>query len=424
MALRQYQLSLGSSRVNHPQSIPFADALALVRRLGSDLRLGADRIALRQAQGRVLRQSIVAPMSLPAFDNSAMDGFALRATDLAIAEEAGLLLVGSQFAGDGAPRAIGPGECLRITTGAAMPPGADTVAIKEHATIVEGRVKLAPGTTAGSHVRLAGSDVNCGDLLFDGGSTLGSVALGLLAALGIGEVEVASLPSVAVFTTGNELCPVGSVLGPGQIYDSNRVLLQALLAEEGIATLAWPALPDDEARLNAALSDATQAYDLILTCGGVSAGEKDLLPALLARHGRIHFWKVLMRPGMPVLFGQWGRSLVLGLPGNPVSVLATFRRLALPLLDALQGRTDRPAALHARLRSPVTKSHARLEFRRALLSCDEQGCLGVVPHPAAGSHQQRGAAESNAMLVLPESVRALEPGDLVEVEPYGAILRR
>jgi molybdopterin molybdotransferase len=284
-------------------------------------------------------------------------------------------------------------------------------------------VLLAPGTVPGANVRRAGSDVESGDAIFDPGTTLGSAALGLIAALGLASVPVARRPSVAVFTSGDELRPLGSALGEGEIHDSNRVLLQALLAEEGIETLSWPALPDDAERIRAALSDAAEAYDLILTCGGVSAGEKDLLPQLLRDHGRTHFWKVRMRPGMPVLFGQWGQALLLGLPGNPVSVLATFRRLVVPLLDALQGRADRAPPLYARLLECVAKSNARLEFRRARLSCDGSGQLGVRPHPAAGSHQQRGAAESNALMILPEDCRELDVGALVEVEPYGAILR-
>lgn len=410
--------------MNFPRSVSFSDALAIVRRVGGEHRLGAERVALSLARGRVLVGAIDAPMALPSFDNSAMDGFAVRAADLALAESTGLRLIGECFAGQRESASIGEGECVRITTGAAMPCGADTIAIKENARIDADRVTLSPGTAAGAHVRRVGEDVSAGARVFESGATLSSASLGLLAALGIAEVEVVRRPSIAVFTTGDELRPLGAALAPGQIYDSNRVLLQSLCAEEGIATLAWPALSDDEPRVVAALADAAHAYDVILTCGGVSAGERDLLPGVLERHGRIEFWKVLMRPGMPVLFGKWGRALVLGLPGNPVSVLATFRRLAQPLLDALQGRADRAPALCATLRAPIVKSHARLEFRRGLLGCNDRGQLEVLPHPAAGSHQQRGAVESNALIVLPETTRDLAPGSLVEVEPYGAILRR
>jgi molybdopterin molybdotransferase len=403
--------------------IPFAAALEIVRRLGANHRTEPCTMRPVAARGAVLASDVIAPIDLPGFDNSAMDGFALRADDLRPGCETTLALAGDAFAGPSSALQVAAGHCLRITTGAALPAGADTVVIKENARVEGARVHLSSGTAAGANVRRRGEDVAAGERVLAAGSTLGSASLGLLAALGFDTLPVAKRPSVAVFTSGDELRPAGTPLGPGEIYDSNRVLLQSLLDEEGIDTLSWPALPDDERRIAAALADAAEAYDVILTCGGVSAGEKDLLPALLQRHGKVHFWKVAMRPGMPVLCGEWGRALFLGLPGNPVSVLATFRCLALPLLDAMQGRSDRPGALRARLLQPVSKAHARLEFRRGLLTCGGDGALGVRAHAAAGSHQQRGAAESNALLVLPEESRALEAGALVDVHPYGAILR-
>lgn len=409
--------------MSHPVGITFAEALDFVVRIGAANRVASESVSTGRALGRVLAAAVFAPVALPKFDNSAMDGFALRAADLPAEGPARLRLAGSQFAGRDLECLAAPGECMRITTGAPLPAWADTVAIKEHTRLDGEFVLIEAGTTPGANVRRAGSDVEAGDLVMPVGTTLGPVGLGLLASLGLAQVEVAALPSVAVFTTGDELRPLGTPLAPGEIHDSNRILLQSMLAGEGIATLAWPALPDDEERMASALRDASQAYDLILTCGGVSAGEKDLLPGLLAKHGRIHFWKIMMRPGMPVLFGQWGRAIVLGLPGNPVSVLATFRRLALPLLDAMQARADRAPALKARLLATVSKSHARLEFRRARVSCDATGSLVVVPHPATGSHHQRGAAESNALIVLPESAREFDAGTVVDVEAYGAILR-
>ena len=403
--------------------IDFATALRLVREVGAGHRTAVAPLGLREARGHTLAEALVAPIALPSFDNSAMDGFAVRGADLRADGETTLRLVGTQFASVDLEQAVGAGECLRITTGAALPAGADTVVIKENSRLEGDLVHLAPGTARGANVRLAGSDCPQGAPLFEAGTTLGSAALGLLAALGFASVPVRRRPSVAVFTTGDELKPVGTPLARGEIYDSNRILLQSLLAEEGIDTLSWPTLPDDPVRLATALRDAAEAYDLVITCGGVSAGEKDHLPALLRENGHVHFWKVMMRPGMPLLFGGWDRALFLGLPGNPVSVLATFRQLALPLLDAMQGRADRPAPLRARLVAPVRKSHARLEFRRARLACDDAGQLGVSPHPADGSHQQRGAAESNALMVLPEAARDLAAGDVVDVIPYGPLRR-
>jgi len=409
--------------MSFPTGIDFSTALRLVAQVGAARRTAIADVPLREARGRPLAAAVVAPIALPSFDNSAMDGFAVRGEDLRGEGETTLRLVGTQFASVDLQQRVGPGECLRITTGAALPAGADTVVIKENSRVDGERVQLAPGTPRGANVRLAGSDCPRGATVFEPGATLGSAALGLIAALGLPSVPMHARPSVAVFTTGDELRPLGTRLQRGEIHDSNRVLLQALLAEEGIDTLSWPSLPDDPARLASALRDAAQAYDLVITCGGVSAGEKDHLPELLRTHGRIHFWKVMMRPGMPLLFGELDRALFLGLPGNPVSVLATFRQLALPLLDAMQGRADRAPPLPATLLAPVRKSHGRLEFRRARLSCDAQGRLGVRPHPADGSHQQRGAAESNALMVLPENARELAAGEPIEVIPYGPIAR-
>jgi molybdopterin molybdotransferase len=409
--------------MSFPTGIDFAAALAIVREIGARHRTPVAALGLREARGHALAQALAAPIALPSFDNSAMDGFAVRADDLRSDAETRLRLAGTQFASVDLEQRIGPGECLRITTGAAMPQGADTVVIKENARLEGDAVILVPGTARGANVRLAGSDCPQGATVFAAGTTLNSAGLGLLAALGFASVPVHRRPSVAVFTTGDELRPLGAELRRGEIFDSNRVLLQALLAEEGIDTLSWPALPDDPARLAGALRDAVSSYDVVVTCGGVSAGEKDHLPALLREHGQVHFWKVMMRPGMPLLFGAWDRALLLGLPGNPVSVLATFRQLALPLLDAMQGRSDRAPPLRARLLAPVRKSHARLEFRRARLLCGDDGVLGVRPHPADGSHQQRGAAESNALMVLAEEAREHGAGEIVDVIPYGPIAR-
>ena len=199
-----------------------------------------------------------------------------------------------------------------------------------------------------------------------------------------------------MFTTGDELVEPGLPLLPGQIYNSNRELLMGLLRAEGLEPVAWPTLPDDPARMQAVLRDAASAFDLVLTCGGVSAGEKDHVPLLLERHGVVHFWKVRMKPGMPVLLGGLDRALFLGLPGNPVSVLATFLALGRPLLDALQGRSEVRPRRFARLTTHWDKSHERFEFLRGRLQHGDDGVLGVAPNPADASHRLRAASDSDA----------------------------
>jgi molybdopterin molybdotransferase len=224
-------------------------------------------------------------------------------------------------------------------------------------------------------------------------------------------------PTVAVFTTGDELKSPGMPLAPGELYDSNRVLLQTLLIADGFEPVAWPLLPDDPARIQAALRDAAFSFDVVITCGGVSAGEKDFLPALLAEHGEIYLWKVRMRPGMPVLAGKLGSAHLLCLPGNPVSVFATYLTLARRFLDRLQARKHVRPRSFARLSMPIHKSHDRLEFLRGRLHCDADGQLVVAKNPADGSHRLRAVSESNALIMVPEGAAEWPAGSVLEVLP-------
>lgn len=400
-----------------PQRIAFSEATAIIDAIAARSRLGSERVALARALQRVLAEDVVAGIDLPSFDNSAMDGFAIRAADIDAMSPRQLRLVGEQFAGLRQDRVVGPGECLRITTGAPMPEGADAIVIKEDVAVADGLVTIPAGARAGAHVRRAGEDVRRGDVVLRSGDVLTPARISLAASLGHHDLQVARRPTVAIFTTGDELQPPGQPLAPGQIYDSNRALLQTLLVADGYEPVAWPVLPDDPQRMLAALRDAAFSFDLVLTCGGVSAGEKDHLPALLREHGQTHFWKVRMRPGMPVLFGRLDAAHLIGLPGNPVSVFATYLMLARRLLDGLQARSTPRPQLRAVLDHPIHKTHPRLEFLRGQLHCDDTGQLRVAPNPADGSHRLRGAAEANALIVLPEGAGDWAAGAVVDVVP-------
>ena len=400
-----------------PTRISFARAQEIVQAVALAHPMPVERQPLSRALGRVLAEDVVADIALPGFDNSAMDGFAVRSAD----GEAPRRLVGEQFAGATVGIPVAAGECLRITTGAALPAGADAVVMKENARVDGGTVVPTQTARPGQHVRRQGEDVAIGDTVLHAGAVLDASKLSLAAALGHHDLPVRRRPTVAVFTTGDELRAPGQPLAPGEIYDSNRVLLQTLLIAEGYEPVAWPVLPDDPEAMAGALKDAAFSFDLVLTCGGVSAGEKDFLPAFLQREGQVHFWKVLMRPGMPVLFGRLGEAHFLGLPGNPVSVLATFLTLARPLLDTLQGRAVARPRLRARLSADVVKTHDRLEFLRGVLACDESGQMRVTPNPADGSHRLRAAAVSNALVVLAEGAGQWPAGTLMDVLPYSAL---
>jgi molybdopterin molybdotransferase len=400
-----------------PTRITFAEAESIVRDTASEHRLQIERVPVARAAGRVLSEDIIAPIALPSFDNSAMDGYALRSADVR-EPGASLRLIGEQFAGRPADLRVDEGECVRITTGAPLPAGADAIVMKENARVDGDRIGLATPVAAGAHVRRAGEDVAVGDLLLHMGTRLTSVQASLAAAVGIAELPVARRPTVAVFTTGDELRPPGQAIEHGEVYDSNRSLLMNLLVGEGLEPVAWPILPDEPERMRALLRDAGDAFDVVITCGGVSAGEKDHLPGLVAELGRIHFWKVQMRPGLPLLFGAVGQAQFLGLPGNPVSVLATFLTLGRQLMRGLQGDAAPSVSIRAVLSMPIVKSHERREFQRGKLEYGGDGVLRVAPHPATASHRLRGAADSDCLIVLPEGPQSLPEGALVEVLRY------
>jgi molybdopterin molybdotransferase len=402
------------SDAGFPQRIDFAQARAIVERVARAHRLAVERQPLARAHGAVLAEDLVAAHPLPGFDNSAMDGFALRAGDGLAPRR----LVGEQFAGVDRGLAVGEGECVRITTGAILPRGADAILVKEDAVVDGDTVRPQVAVRAGHHVRRRGEDVAAGDGVLVAGTRLGPSHVSLAAALGAHDLAVHRRPTVAVFTTGDELRAPGHALAPGEIHDSNRPLLMSLLRAEGLEPVAWPVLPDDPKAIASALADAAFSFDVVITCGGVSAGEKDHLPSLLQREGEVHFWKVRMRPGMPLLFGRWGNAHFLGLPGNPVSVLATFLTLGRALLDGLQGCDAPRATVRARLDADLRKAHPRREFLRGRLHCGDDGTLRVAPNPADGSHRLAAAAASNALIVLPEGEGAWTAGTVLEVLPY------
>ncbi|MHB8912256.1 MAG: molybdopterin molybdotransferase MoeA [Lysobacter sp.] len=405
-----------------PTSLLFDDALAIVRDVAARHRLETESLSLSRSHGRVLARDMVATMPSPPFDNSAMDGYVLRHADLQD-HETSLRLVGEQFAGPAAGMVVGEGECLRITTGAPLPAGADTVVIKENTRLEGDRVVVPGDAVAGANIRRAGEDVRVGDPVLRAGQVLTPARVSLAASLGLASLPVSRRPTVAVFTSGDELVEPGLPLAAGEIYDSNRELLMGLLRADGLEPTAWPRLPDDPRRVEIALRDAACAFDLVITCGAVSAGEKDHIPAVLAEEyrqgrGEIHFWKVRMKPGMPVLFGSLDQARLLALPGNPVSVMATYLTLGRALIDGLQGRTEPRPAWRARLLSAIDKPHPRREFIRGLLSSADDGSLQVQANPATGSHRLRIAAESNALIVVADGPQSLAAGAIVDVLPY------
>ncbi|MGH8215788.1 MAG: molybdopterin molybdotransferase MoeA [Rhodanobacteraceae bacterium] len=402
---------------DYPTRLGLEDALAIVASRAAQHRLPVETIELAMAHGRVLAGEVRAPHPLPPFDNSAMDGFALRGADLPAEGERKFRLAGEVFAGATSAPAVDPGECARITTGAPMPRGADTVVIKENVTVEDERVVVKAGEKAGANVRAAGEDYAPGDVALAAGTPLHAPQVAVLAALGVAKVAVRREPRIAVIATGNELVPAGQPLGFGQIHESNAMMLAALAREAGAQVAAQQVVRDDPAALRGALLEAAAGADIVVTSGGVSAGEADHLPRVLQTIGEIHFHKVRLKPGMPTLFGQIGASLCFGLPGNPVASAVTFRVFVQLALRTMLGITTVSGPRRARLDAPLHKRHARAEFARCGVHTDERGVLWATMHAKQGSGMLRGLAETDALALLPEGAREFAEGDVVVLWP-------
>jgi molybdopterin molybdotransferase len=412
-------------RSDHATEFPTRLSVDAARRaiveLCAQRRVPVDEVTLDRALDRVLAVDLSAPHPIPPFANSAMDGYAVRGADLPRGGDKRFRSIGTMLAGGDRAPAIGRDECARIMTGAPLPEHADTVVIKERVRVEGELVVIGSSETAGANVRPAGEDLAEGDLVAAAGMRLGAARIGLIAACGIDKVPVARRPRVALLVTGDELVPVDEPLGFGQIHDSNRYSLGALL--DGIGIVAQPVahVRDDADALGEALAAAAQVCDVVITSGGVSAGDADHVAPLVEALGRVHFWKVRMKPGLPFLFGEIGRALVFALPGNPVSSFVTFRTLVEPGLMAMQGADESARRWYARLCAPLRKAHDRAEFVRARLDCPEDGQLRATPLARQGSGMLGGVADADCLIFVPESAPSLAEGDRVEVLPLAGL---
>ena len=375
--------------------------------------LGAESVPLSAAAGRVLARAVAAPVDLPPFDSSAMDGFALRAADT----PGRLAVVAQSAAGRPAATGVGAGEAAPISTGAVVPGGADAV-IPVEQTESDGSAVVVEAVVRGDNVRPRGGDIRAGDVVAEAGTRLSSWLIGALAAVGLAEIECARRPRVALLATGTELRRPGEPLGPGEIYEANSVLLGAQLGEAGAEVEGLDQVADDEEATRIALERGLD-LDVLVTSGGVSVGRHDLVRRALAELGVEEvFWRVAVRPGKPVVFGVRGRTLVFGLPGNPVSSLVGFELFVRPALLALQGDTDPgPRWLPGRLGGPVRRSRERDQLVRARRRVEGEA---VVLDPVAGdeSHMIARAARADALVLV-----ARGGGELPAGSPVGYLTR-
>lgn len=401
-----------------PLSEMRAEVLASVGRLDSEI------IAYEHAVGRILAEQLVSPENVPHFENSAMDGFAVRSADTS---EPGAVLevLADVPAGQVAEVAVGEGQAIKIMTGAPMPEGADAVIRIEETTLQNGKVTIAPSVPTGNSVRPAGGDIEAGETVFPAGTRLTPVHLGVLATIGAVKPVVSRLPRVAVMSTGDELQPAETEdLAPGMIRDSNRPMIKAMLAETGVEVIDLGRISDDADELRAAMARASVEADVIVTSGGVSMGDYDVIKLVLREEADVDFFQVAMKPGKPFGFGRVGGTPFFGLPGNPVSVLVSFEQFVRPALLAMQGAS---AVLRPRTMGTTGEKFesdsAKEEFVRVAFGGSGPE-LEVHQTGGQSSNVLSAAARADAFAVIPVGVEEVGIGEPVIVELFRALETR
>ena len=418
-----------------PHALPVSAAQAIVRQWALPVT-SVERVPLRDALDRVLATDIVSPINVPSHDNSAMDGYAFRRAALAGGEPTvHLTIVGKALAGHPFAGSIAANQCVRVMTGACMPADCDTVVPQE---LVERNADAtsiqfsANAVAAGANRRLAGEDLARGHVALQAGRIMRASDLGLLASLGIGEVNVRRRLRVAFFSTGDELRSLGEPLDPGSVYDSNRYTLFAMLRRLNVDTLDLGVVRDEPAALEAALRSAAASADVVLTSGGVSVGEADFTKQLLHAFGDVAFWNLAMRPGRPLAFGRiWSGTrpglglpaLFFGLPGNPVAVMVTFYQIVREALLLMSGATPSPLPfIHATSRQAIRKRVGRTEFQRGVAQQDAHGHWHVTPTGSQSSGVLSSMSEANCFIVLGHDEGEIAGGERVSVMLFDGLI--
>ncbi|MFL5225201.1 MAG: gephyrin-like molybdotransferase Glp [Microvirga sp.] len=376
-------------------------------------------VPLIEADGRVLAEDIAAPLDLPPFDNSAVDGYAVRFADLAAGQETVLAVVGRIAAGAALERPVPARGAVRIFTGAPLPAGLDTVFMQEDVGAAGDAVVLPAGLKPGANRRLAGEDIARGGTALLAGHRLSPRDIGLIAALGIAAVPVRTPLRVAVFSTGDEVISPGEPLGPAKLYDANRFMLQAMLRRLGCRATDLGILRDEPRALARALAGAAADHDLIVTSGGVSTGEEDHVKAAVESAGALTFWRIAIKPGRPVAMGVVAGTPFIGLPGNPVAAFVTFAHVARAVIARLSGeRLARPRAYPVLAGFAYRKKEGRREYVRVRIEEGDDGALVARKHPREGAGVITSLTETDGLIELPEPVTRVEPGEVLRFLPY------
>lgn len=410
-----------------PQALRASTALKFLNSLVQPVS-EATAVELKQALGRVLARDVISPISVPAHDNSAMDGFAFAGNQLQIDTPLALTVVGTALAGKAWAGSVGPGECVKIMTGAVMPAGLDTVVPQEMTSLVNGRVSIAPGTLQqGDNRRFKGEDLQEGKPALSGGDIVTPAALGLLASLGIAQVQVLRPLRVAFFSTGDEVLSLGDPLREGAVYDSNRYTLFGLLTRLGVEVIDMGVVRDDPAALELAFETAAAQADAVITSGGVSVGEADHTKAVMRKlaggEAGVTFWKIAMRPGRPMAVGRIGKAVLFGLPGNPVAVMVTFLAFVRPALLRMMGSNAAPLPmLKARSVEAIRKKPGRTEYQRGIVRSAPDGTLAATITGQQGSGVLSSMAQANGLIVLDHDQGDVLPGQEVDVMMFEGVI--
>lgn len=410
-----------------PELLPVSEAWRRIESQSVPVS-GQERVALRDALGRLSAEPIVSPMNVPGHTNSAMDGYALAAADLPAGGSRRLAVLGTAWAGRPFDEEATSGSAVRVMTGAVMPRGTDTVIMKEQVqeqcddggdTIIVG-----PHHHAGQNVRQAGEDIAIGDQVLCAGKRIMPAELGLLGSLGIAEVSVKRRLRVAFFSTGDELRSLGESLALGEVYDSNRYTLYGMLTRLGVDLIDLGVIRDEPDAVHAAFLEAARLGDAVISTGGASTGEADYIGETLARLGEVRFWRIAIRPGRPLAFGRVGDALFFGLPGNPVAVMVTFYQFVQPALLRMMGSNEAHpnATVRAICESPLRKKTGRMEIYRAILGRDASGRPTVRSCGKPGSGLLHTMSDANCFIILPEDGDSVTPGAEVDVQPFFGLI--
>ena len=405
-----------------PESLSVAQARKLILDLVEPVA-GTERVFVRSTLGRVLAEDVISPLDVPGHDNSAMDGYAVRFADLAVEGDTVLRIAGTTFAGRAFAGRVEAGQCVRIMTGGVIPEGADTVVIQEVVRAENDRIVVPPKQRQGQHVRRAGEDLRAGAPAIRAGKAIRPAELGLIASLGAAEISVRRRLRVAFFSTGDELCSVGTPLKEGEVYDSNRYTLYGMLTRLGCEAIDLGVVRDEPAALEAAFHRAAAQADVILTSGGVSVGEADFIRGMMAKLGEVAFWKIAMRPGRPMAFGKINDAWLFGLPGNPVAVMVAFYEFVREALLKMMGVAPVEPLPQFRVPcvTPLKKRPGRSEFQRGILF-QENGEWKVRATGTQGSGVLRSMSEANCIIVVEHGRGNVEPGELVGVQPFEGLI--